>query len=64
MTPYELVREYFPAANDREVEFILWEKTGWPGFWEPSDGKTTEECLRKQLGELKAERDKANTAGG
>lgn len=42
----EVVREYFPGATDGQVDFILWEKTGFPSFWETDD---TEACLRKQL---------------
>ncbi len=50
----EVVREYFPDANDDEVEFILWGKTSFPSFWRiPEDGASPEECLRKQLQEFK-----------
>lgn len=50
----EVVREYFPGASDDYVDFILWEKTGYPGFWNiPEDGLTVEECLRTQLQRLK-----------
>ena len=39
-------------ATDEEVEFIIWEETGYPQFWEiPQDGNTPEECFRKQLKE-------------
>lgn len=46
----KIVREYFPDANNDEVDFILWEKTGYPCFWETDD---VEACLRKQLQEFK-----------
>ena len=50
----DLVREYFPNATDEECEFILWERTGFPSFWDiPEDGNTPEECLRKQLQEAR-----------
>lgn len=50
----DLVREYFPGVTDEEVECILWEKTGFPTFWNiPVDGNTPEECCRKQLQEYK-----------
>ena len=56
MTWLELVREYFPDATDEEADYILWEKTGFPGFWNiPEDGNTPEECCRKQLKELRQE---------
>jgi len=57
LTFQEVVREYFPGASDDYVDYILWEKTGFPEFWNiPKDGATPEECLRKQLKQL---RDKA-----
>ena len=53
-TYQEVVREYFPGASDDYVDYILWEKTGFPEFWDiPKDGATPEECLRKQLQDLK-----------
>jgi hypothetical protein len=53
MTTFEsVVREYFPKATDEQVEYILWEHTGFPAFWDLEDGQTVEECLRKQLAEL------------
>ena len=48
----QVVREYFPDASDENIDSILWEKTGYPCFWETDD---TEACLRKQLQELKEE---------
>ena len=57
----DIVLEYFPNATDNEIEFIVWEKTGFPGFWNiPEDGATPEECFHKQLAEYAAE--KANKA--
>ena len=52
-TYQELVREYFPGADDDYVDYILWEKTGFPSFWSAKDGATPEQCLRTQLQELK-----------
>ena len=58
MTFGELVREYFPEATKDEIDFILWEKTGFPSFWDIGiDGNTPEECLRKQLQDYKNEVD-------
>ena len=52
----EVVREYFPDASDEDVEFILWERTGYPSFWRiPKDGASSIECLRKQLSDYKRE---------
>ena len=54
MTWIELVKEYFPDATGEEAEYILWEETGFPAFWDiPRDGRTVEECCRKQLQEYK-----------
>jgi len=54
MTWADVVREYFPGATADEVDFILWEKTGFPSFWNIGiDGSTPEQCLRRQLQELK-----------
>jgi hypothetical protein len=30
MTWNDLVRKYFPNANDKECDFLLWEKTAFP----------------------------------
>jgi hypothetical protein len=36
--------------------FVVWEKTGYPVFWNiPEDGDTPEECFRKQLKEFAEE---------
>lgn len=45
----DLVREYFPDATEQEVLDILWNYTGYPGFW---DGDP-ETCCRAQLQYLK-----------
>jgi len=47
-----VVREYLPKIGDEFVDFILWEKTGFPCFWETED---VEACLRKQIIEFLAE---------
>jgi hypothetical protein len=45
-----IVAEYFPGLTDSEKTHLLWERTGFPGFWDiPADGANPEECLRKQL---------------
>ena len=58
MTGIEIVKEYFPDADDETASDIAWEQTGFPHFWNiPADGNTPEECFRKQLKEF-AERRK------
>ena len=52
MRAFDVVKEYFPDANDEYADFILWSKTGYPAFW-PDKGKSPEENLRVQLAEFK-----------
>ena len=50
VTALEIAKEYFPYETDEILDFIIWEKTGYPSFWNiPGDGATPEECFRKQL---------------
>lgn len=56
---YKIAKEYFPNATDEFLEYVIWEKTGYPHFWNiPEDGASPEECFRKQL--LKVEEDIKN----
>lgn len=32
-TPFTIVRMVFPDASDAECESLLWNRTGFPGFW-------------------------------
>lgn len=52
---YNIVREYFPDASDEEVDFILWEHTGYPCFFNSND---IEGSLREQLQALKNSKNK------
>ena len=52
MTGHDLVRQYFPDATDEECDFILWEKTGWPEFFDPEIG--AEVYFGQQIAEYKA----------
>jgi hypothetical protein len=55
-TIQSLVREYFPKATPALIDWVVWEKTGYPSFWNiPKDGKTPEACFRKQLKEAAQE---------
>ena len=50
MTTIEIAREYFPEAPDSVLDYIVWNYTGYPHFWNiPHDGKTPEDCFRKHL---------------
>ena len=45
-----IAQHYFPDADDRILEHIIWGGTGYPSFWNiPEDGDTPELCFRKQL---------------
>lgn len=48
-TGLELVREFFPDISDDDAGDILWNRTGYPCFWE-GDPVTH---FRKQIAEFK-----------
>lgn len=48
MTVIDLVKEYFPDADEKECEYIIWEKTAFP--------LDNVENIRKQLQNHKNER--------
>ena len=45
----QMVRRYFPDAINDDIEFILWEKTGYPVFWNGDPIR----CLAQQLRRLR-----------
>lgn len=46
----DIARHYFPDADERLLEAIIWGGTGYPSFWHiPKDGATPELCFRHQL---------------
>ena len=54
MNAIEIARTIFPDKSDEALEYIIWEHTGFPGFWRiPEDGKTPDECFVKQLNDFK-----------
>lgn len=54
MRIFDILAEYFPDVTLGVQEHILWTYTGYPAFWRiPEDGATPEECLRKQLSEVR-----------
>ena len=53
----DLVKQYFPEADEKEVDFILSAKTGYPSFWHLEEGETTsEQVLERQLAREKERR--------
>lgn len=50
----ELVKHYFPNITDDEADCILWEATGFPGFWDTNKWYPSPLArCRKQLRQLK-----------
>jgi len=51
-----LAREFFPDLDRTQLYLLLWERTGFPCWWEiPDEGYTPEECLRTQLARVREE---------
>lgn len=45
-----IVREVVPVPiTDDDAGHILWNETGWPGFF--SDGEGVEDAIRRQVGD-------------
>lgn len=45
-TVAEVVREYFPDADEHVIEHLMWCETGWPCFWKSND---PEDAMRLSL---------------
>ena len=46
---YIIFLEIFPDCDEIEREYIVWEETGFPCFWDSKFGNTPQECFRNQL---------------
>lgn len=45
-----VAREYFPDADDAMLDYIIWNRTGFPSFWDTDGGRlTVEQVYRSQL---------------
>lgn len=44
----DIARNVFPGEPDESLEYIIWNRTGWPVFW-PKRFKTTAGALSAQL---------------
>lgn len=54
MKVIDIAREIFPNKTESFLDYVIWNETGFPSFWNiPEDGETPEACLRKQLNDLK-----------
>lgn len=55
MTYIELVQEEATklglTVDAARADDILWEHTGFPGFYPTEEGESTEDCLRRQVRE-------------
>ena len=34
---------------DKEIDYVLWNHTGYPCFWTPREGESLEDSLRRQV---------------
>lgn len=57
MTWVELVRKYFPQADDKHCDFILWEKTCYPMGY----ASQIEEQIEIYAKKVKKERDASDS---
>ena len=42
-------QEGIKPATDHFLDYVLWEHTGYPAFWQLEDGETVERCATRQL---------------
>lgn len=47
-TALTIAREVFPDETEESLEYIIWNRTGWPVFW-PAGFKTVGDAVRSQL---------------
>jgi hypothetical protein len=54
--PIDIARAVFPNASDGELNYIIWNHTGFPCFWSTRElpGWTIERIFVRQLGEFRA----------
>lgn len=52
-TVLEIAAEFFPDYSAKQLDDVLWERTGFPGFFDTSNGETPNEIFRRQLQEFK-----------
>lgn len=48
-SPQDEARKVFPTLSDRDITSIMWEHTGFPGFWDLRDGESNSDCFVRQL---------------
>lgn len=55
ISPIEIARLVFPDKGDEFLNFALWEKTGYPSFFDAKGMQTKCDVLMKQLIDFKGE---------
>lgn len=58
LTLGEIVRHFFPEFNDRECDFVIWEKTGYPCFFAPRPGQNARNAFIEQVYQARVLRDR------
>lgn len=60
----DIVREYFPEVDDEDIDFIVWDNTGWPAFWStPCTDDGPEDCFRHDVARMKWDLDNCQPIG-
>jgi len=44
-----IAQAIFPFADDVRLDYIIWNRTGYPSFWATKEGESIEDCFRRQL---------------
>jgi hypothetical protein len=45
----EIAAEFLVCPTKGQADYILWERTGFPGFYSPEEGETNLDCLKRQI---------------
>jgi len=49
----EIAQEVFPDRDDNFLQYVMWNKTGYPCFFAPKEGQTIEDVFKEQLIEFR-----------
>ena len=61
MTALEIAREVLgPKYSAEELDYIIWNETGYPEFFTIGEGETLESVFRKQLKEFRERKEGQN----
>lgn len=45
----QIARDIFPSLSDQELDAIIWEDTGYPGFFDLKDSESIVDVFKRQL---------------